>query len=178
MFIYIFNADVWGHVSDWVMVIFAATSAIFLYKTLRSQQDVQKTQNELYKIESIRFRESIKPILKYSGSIDKMKPGDESKKILTIEVINETSSIALDISKIVANNKHSNQIFIPIGFADRRNHLVKDDAPLLFHFLLDSEYVTFILTYQDVAGSKYKQSVICICDEYGIEIHPSLSEII
>lgn len=102
---YIFNADVWGHVSDWAMVVIAFFTAVLLLRTLRSQKDVQKTQNELYRIESIRFKESIKPILKYIGSTDKMQPDDETKKILVIEVTNETSSTALEISKIVSEHK-------------------------------------------------------------------------
>ena len=40
------------------------------------------TQNELFKIESIRFRESIKPILKYSVSDHQGKSSDGKKKIL------------------------------------------------------------------------------------------------
>ena len=173
-----------GTVPDWSMVIVTSITAYYLYKTLQSQKEVQRTQNELYKIESIRFKESIKPVLKYSGSTGKMKPSEETKKIFTIEVTNETSSTALEICKIISEkSEQTTQIIIPTGFSDTRNHLVKGDAPLLFHFLIDeankvSEWVIFSLTYQDIAGTKYKQHIFSICDHYGIEIHPSLPEII
>ena len=180
---YLFSPDIWGTVSDWVMVGVTALTAILLLITLKSQREVQKTQNELFRIESIRFRESIKPILNYSASTGKMKPEEEDKKILTVEVTNETNRIALNISKIVADSEQTKQIFIPLGFSDRRDHLTKGDNPLLFHFLIDSKsrvsgWVIFTLKYQDIAGTKYKQGVICICDDYGIEINPYLPEII
>lgn len=176
--IYLFSAEVWGTVSDWFMVAITSVTAYYLYKTLKSQQEVQKTQNELFAIESIRFKESIKPILKYTGTTEMMRPGEETKKILTVEVLNETSSIALNISKIVSEK---DQIFIPMGFSDARTHLVKGDAPLLFHFLIDTKggrFVTFSLSYQDIAGTKYKQGVFCICDNIGIELHPHLPELV
>jgi len=61
--------------------------------------------------------------------------------------------------------------------------LTKGDNPLLFHFLIDTKsfvsgWVTFAMNYQDIAGTKYKQGVIFICDEHGIEINPYLPEII
>jgi hypothetical protein len=172
---------IWGSVSDWSLVLIAAVTAYYLYKTLKSQKEVQRTQTELFRIESIRFRESIKPVLKYAASTDKIIPGDKNKKILTVEVINETDSMALEISRIVSQNDQSPQIFIPTGLSDRRTHLVKGDDPMMFHFLLEEikvySWATFSLTYQDVAGTKYKQGVICICDPHGIELNPFLPEI-
>ena len=173
-----FISEVWGTVSDWVMIGVTSLTAFYLYRTLKSQQEVQRTQNELYKIEKIRFNESIKPKLNYSASTEFMHPGDEGKKILTVEVTNETDSIALEISKILSDGKSSNQIFIPMGFTDLRNHLIKGDNPILFHFLINSsiEFVTFSINYKDVAGTVYKQGVFCICDERGVEIHSYLPE--
>lgn len=166
------------------MVGVTGVTAYYLYKTLKSQQEVQYTQNELFKIERIIFKEKIKPILKYSASDDKLKSGDECTKILTMEVTNSTDSTALGISKIISENEQTKQIFIPMGFGDTRNHLTKGDSPLLFHFLIDSKsaslggYVVFAVKYQDIAGTKYYQRVFCICDNQGIEIHPYLPEII
>lgn len=36
--------QIWGTVSDWVTIILALVTAVFLYKTLRSQQEVQRLQ--------------------------------------------------------------------------------------------------------------------------------------
>jgi hypothetical protein len=177
----IFILENWGTIADWVMIGVTAITAYFLYKTLKSQNDVQKTQNDLYRIESIRFRESIKPVLKYSGAVDMMKLEDTDKKILTIEVTNETNSLALKISRVVKQSDKPNQIFIPMGLSDKCDHLINGDKPLLYHFLIDNpmnNWVIFSLSYQDVAGTKYKQAVLCICDSYGIDINSFMPEII
>jgi len=176
----IFNPEIYGTISDWVMIIVTTVTAIFLYKTLKSQKEVQQTQTELFKIENLRFKESIKPILKYSASIDKFKCNEDNKKILTIEVTNETNSLALEISKVLTKNEYPIQIFIPTGFSDSRNHLVKGDQPLFYNFLIDSKlsFVPFNIYYKDIAGTKYKQGVLCTCDNFGIEINPFLPEII
>lgn len=70
----------WGSISDWVMIAVTITTATFLYKTLKSQKEVQSVQNKLFRIEQARFNESIKPILRYSASTDKMIPSDKDKK--------------------------------------------------------------------------------------------------
>ncbi|MES2265463.1 MAG: hypothetical protein V4520_01805 [Bacteroidota bacterium] len=145
---------------------------------MKSQKEVQHTQNELFKIESIRFKESIKPLLRYTATTEMMLTDEEDKKILTVKMSNETDGAALKISKILSEK---NQIFIPLNFSDKRDHLSKEDEPLLFHFLIDVKAVGFIkftINYQDIAGTKYKQSIFCICDEIGIELHPYLPEII
>jgi hypothetical protein len=67
--IFPFHADTWGTVSDWAAVIVYGVTGYLIFRTLKSQQEVQRTQNELFKIERIRFNESIKPILKYSPPV-------------------------------------------------------------------------------------------------------------
>lgn len=181
--IYLLAHDFLGTLPDWFMVVVTGVTAFYLYKTLKSQREVQRTQNELFKIENIRFKESIKPILKYTVCSDKLMTEDNNKKILTIEVTNETNSIALKISRIVETNDQTTQLFVVTGLSDKRNHLVKGDIPILFHFAIDPEnrasgWITFSLHYQDVAGTKYKQGIICICDEFGIEINPFLPEVL
>lgn len=177
---YLFAPDIWGTVSDWVMIFVTLVTAALLLFTLNSQKDVQRVQTELYRIEDIKFRESIKPILKYSASTDIFKPCEADKKILTLQITNETNSIALNISRIFPSSELTNQVLIPTGLTDKLDHLTKGDKPLLFHFLINPvlSWTIFTLNYQDIAGTKYKQTVICICDNLGIEIHPSLPEII
>jgi hypothetical protein len=178
---YLFTADIWGTVSDWVMISVTAITAFFLFKTLKSQKEVQQTQNEMFRIESIRFKESIKPVLKYAATIT-LNSGVEGKNKLTVEVTNETNTVALNIALIPARDKHTSQIHILTPDV-KRDHLTKGDNPLLYHFLVDSNSqisncVNFSINYQDIAGTKYKQGVLCICDKYGIEIKPYLPEMI
>ena len=181
----LFTPDIWGTVSDWTMVIVTSATAILLLMTLKPQRDVQRTQYELFRIENIRFKESIKPILKYSGCQNQFKSNNGKENIFTIEVINETTSAALKISRFVSTDEQTKQLFCgAIGFDSKRDHLIKGDKPLLFHFGIDSDlttfhYIIFIVKYQDIAETNYQQRVFCVYDEnYGLEIHPGLPEII
>lgn len=59
---YPFRTDVWGNVSDWVMITVTALTALFLWRTLRSQIDIQTLQTKLFDIEKERFRSEILPV--------------------------------------------------------------------------------------------------------------------
>ncbi|SHM44361.1 hypothetical protein [Flavobacterium chilense] len=86
-----FDPEIWGTVSDWLMVAVTTLTAYYLYKTLKSQKEVQITQNRLFEIESVRFRESIKPDLKYKISENIITPQEkENSRIYSIEVTNES----------------------------------------------------------------------------------------
>jgi hypothetical protein len=104
--------------------------------------------------------------------------------MLTIKVTNETSSPATKISRFVSENDQAKQLFTLIGWDDRRDHLTKGDNPLLYHFAINtkaivSSFLFMNFKYQDIAETKYNQRVICIYDkDYGVEIHPSLPELI
>lgn len=168
-----------GSISDWCMVIVTGITAFYLYKTLKSQQEVQKTQNKLLEIESVRFRESIKPVLKYSLSKLGFKLSEKDKEILSIDVINEANYHALEIS--VESASDVKRIAIAVDFSSKRRHLVRGDQPITLHFLADIGKINFIifsLIYKDVAGIVYKQGVFCIHDNQGTEINPFLPEIV
>lgn len=64
-FSYPFNADVFGTVSDWAMVLVTAVTAHYLWKTLKSQTKVQEMQQGLFDIEEYKFFQSIKPDFPY-----------------------------------------------------------------------------------------------------------------
>jgi len=44
-----FRFEVWGNVSDWAMVIVTAITGILILLTFRSQQKLQKLENEIYR---------------------------------------------------------------------------------------------------------------------------------
>jgi hypothetical protein len=180
-FIIIICSIEWGSISDWALVVVTSITAVFLYRTLRSQKEVQATQTKLFEIESIRFRESVKPKLKYEVSTEMFKPGNENEQILTILVTNETEGMALEITPDYSENGSVRPIFIPINFDSRRRHLAKSDLPILLHFLISPQslnFVVFGLIYKDIAGVKYMQRVFCIADSQGTEVNPFLPEIV
>ena len=177
-----FDPNIWGTVSDWIMILVTFVTAILLLLTLKSQKEVQQTQNELFRIESIRFRESIKPKLVFSVHQHQPKTDNKDKKIFALEITNETQTTAFNITRQVETNEITKQLVGLDAFDNRRDHLTKGDRPIVLYFGIDSEttkYILFTIKYEDVAETKYKQRVLCIYDEdYATEIHPSLPEII
>lgn len=176
-----FNPNIWGTVSDWGMVVITSVTAYYLYKTLQAQKEVQITQSKLFEIENIRFRESIKPILKYSISEEIITPEEKKNSIIyTIEVINETNNSALEISIDHRETENVKRVI----FTRPQNHLKNGDNPYLVHFLIEDftkslNYILFSIYYKDVSGTKYQQGVIGIIDNFGTEIKPSsLPEVI
>lgn len=174
----LFDATLWGSISDWFMIAVTAATAYYLYKTLQSQKQVQLTQNKLFEIESIRFRESIKPHLQYKLSELKFHPSDDKKKVLTIQVTNQSDSVAVNFRSLPEESS-SNQIFIPFDFP--RRNLKREDKPQILHFLIDADstadnFIRFKVQYEDIAWTLYKQGVVCIHDQYGTEIIDSLPQ--
>lgn len=64
LFDYPFKVEIWGTVSDWVLTVATIITLVFLYKTLKSQTVVQKSQGELLQIEIDRFVKDNKPSFK------------------------------------------------------------------------------------------------------------------
>jgi Ca2+/Na+ antiporter len=175
-----FDPEIWGTVSDWLMVAVTTLTAYYLYKTLKSQKEVQTTQNKLFEIETVRFRESIKPVLKYKISENIITPGEkENSRVYTIEIINETHNTAFEISVDHSEMEGVNRI---AWAPQKQNHLKKDEGIYLLHFLIENfgshHYVIFSISYKDVSGTKYKQGVLLRIDSYGDEINPYLPEIL
>ena len=175
-----FDPEIWGTVSDWFMVAVTMLTAYYLYKTLKSQKEVQITQNKLFEIESVRFRESIKPVLKYSISENVITPQErENSKVYTIEVTNDSYNTALEIS---VDHPERDDIKRVAWAPQKQNHLKKTDGIYLIHFLIekfsDNHLIIFSIEYKDLSGTKYKQGVLCRIDSYGNEINPYLPEII
>lgn len=56
-----FQADVWGNVGDWVMIIVTIVTAYYLYQTLNSQNETMYLQKRITDIELHRHRLSIQP---------------------------------------------------------------------------------------------------------------------
>lgn len=187
MFQYPFPADVWGTVSDWVMVIVTFFTAIFLYRTLRSQKDVQHAQNRFLEIEQIRLREQFKPEIQYCSFNDedenrfshKMKKNSE---ILSVSVKNLSDNVAINYKFHLPENPQAEMLD---WFASQpslikynghgevhfliRNPNYENRIPFLFHF---------VFTYNDLIGTKYEQRVYCGMENGVISIRSHIPEII
>jgi hypothetical protein len=170
LFKFPFHADVWGSVSDWVMILVTAVTAYFLYNTLKSQKEVQQAQNELLTIEQIRLKEQFKPKVEYYEFLDgtkeryahKLKKGSE---FLSVAVKNISDNIAINYDFFTPDNPQVEAVekFFP------QPSLIKGNEYASIHFIIKNiqhknqiHYgFTFFFFYSDLIGTKYKQRVYC-----------------
>lgn len=171
-----FDVDIWGTVSDWLMVLVTTITAYYLYKTLQSQKDVQDIQAKLYEIETIRFRESIKPSFKFS--IEKGTPKEgENISFFVIQISNESNNLALSITINSVDTKDIKRQFL---FGKPKDFLKSGDEPINIYYTLENNskitnVVIFELDYEDISGVKYKQSVECSLNQYFHFLKPNLA---
>jgi hypothetical protein len=163
-------AEIWGTISDWVMIGVTTVTAYFLYKTLQSQKDVQQAQNKLLEIEQLRVREDFKPILKFSPYEDadflkrNSDPLKADEEIVSISVIyNPHRTFKLIFDTVEAEDVP--RIFQKVELSDSENEkkvtlnfIIKNFSNYnfaLFYFFI------FQCKYQDIAGTNYVQRVSC-----------------
>jgi hypothetical protein len=161
-------AEVWGTVSDWVMIAVTSVTAYFLWKTLKSQKEVQQAQNKLLEIEQLRVREDYKPVVKYKYFEDNTILKNLSKPLENDEQI---VSIALFYNshrglKVKVTFEESSEVLQMIQMINPSNS--EDDYKASVHFITKnfhvrplSYFINFECQYQDVAGTIYKQTVLC-----------------
>jgi len=161
--IFRFQADVWGTVSDWAAVTVYAITGYLIYKTLKSQKEVQQTQNKLLRIEQLRLRENFKPNLKYSRVELGGKLGDETKVMVSIAVRNVSENPALNFNIVHEDTRGGTFVIAK----PMRRTLKLDEEYEVLNFVIDKKddknldcRIYFSVEYEDVAGTKYTQTVL------------------
>jgi len=86
------------------MILVTSITAYFLYKTLKSQREVQQAQNKLLEIEQTRLRQQFKPDIQYHSFSDSIGEKHRLK-------LKKTSDLVL-----VAVKNHSENAAIDFGF--------------------------------------------------------------
>jgi hypothetical protein len=182
-----FLAEVWGTISDWIMILVTTITAYFLYKTLQSQKDVQEAQNELLKIEQIRLREQFKPEIDYryffSETVekyaDRMTPDSE---FLSVAVMNLNVNVAINYDFITNNNADIEML----EFFKPQPSLIQGDKFAAIHFIIrnikreNPVYYGFhfFFVYSDLIGTRYKQFVYCDKRNGEVSVRTHIPEII
>ena len=153
------------------MIGVTAITAYFLWRTLKSQKDVQDTQNKLYNIERIRLIEQFKPILQYNPFENSFalnaipRESSRDKEIISIAIQNGSDNQALGVLPLY-NEMKGAEIWVneinPTNLINRRTLISLDflvprtaGQPLVYQ-------IYFSVTYSDAAGNKYRQNVYWI----------------
>lgn len=165
-----FDAAVWGTVTDVIITAVTIITAVYLYKTFKSQIAVQKMQQSLTEIENERYRIEHKPIFEIVPSEIKEigKKEQDSKSLVSFKlklIKNDAKDIEVSPRSGTANidqislGKNHIGITMPVS-----NIYTPDEFDLHFHVstlsvLYDSEggYFFFHLNFRDTLGNTYIQ---------------------
>jgi hypothetical protein len=167
-----FNSDVWGTVSDWIMVLVTAITLYFLWRTLVSQQkallsqlEVQKLQQQTTLIEQERFRLEVQPNFTMFISKKEIRIKDDQIEII---LILDTQLLQAECRKLqVTNSSLFGELFLD-HVLPNDNELVPIEAHRLLMVCLKCEKEMFDLTgmnlssefhFEDTIGNKYRQTI-------------------
>lgn len=162
-----FSPEVWGSVSDWIYIIVTTATLYFIYRTFRSQLQVQQMQLKITTIENERYRLENLPIFKAEILEDQPNESTEINQMLicigfglknsecrNVE-LTVTSNMAkvLEWTHIVGNFK-----YVMGGGANLIDVLVtKKDTEQPHMFPISLNFI-----YEDMIGNKYSQDIHCM----------------
>lgn len=175
--LFFYNSEFYGSISDWVLVLFSAITAIFLYKTLNSQINVQKVQNKLLLLENQKFTKSIEPNLNFEIHKNKEKIEGNYFDIVSIKVTNNNENIVNKIKILYNESDNVKKIMIPKDYLPTPlNYLTSNSEPYLLHFLIiekpqTTTFINFEIEFENDNNLKYRQTLVCIYENiYNIRI--------
>ncbi|HZY35465.1 MAG TPA: hypothetical protein VFE53_02385 [Mucilaginibacter sp.] len=179
-FQFTFHADVWGTVSDWVMIVVTIATAIAIFLTLKSQKEVQNTQNRLFEIEHIRLREDYKPEFRYSRFY-----GEANAKPNQFPISIAAQNISDKAARNLSIKLFGNENILGYSLQSNTQNMIKGSENAKMHFLFGNWDVVyrdgfgFTLHYEDLVGTKYRQTVVChFSKTVVLEFNPSAPEIV
>lgn len=152
------DSEVWGSVSDWAMVLVTAVTAYFIWKTLNSQMDVQKVQNEMLKIEIDRRANEIMPVFEFGGI--QVHPYYPEKYIL---YLNKNNAYAYGV-ELTLEIIHPTIKDIKIKNTFDDNSMLRGSCSFTFENkgleLGEISMFSIDLNFRDVYGNTYDQKIM------------------
>lgn len=149
------QADVWGTVSDWVMIVVTAFTAYYLVKSFREQKIITQ-------LEQKRFLDSYLPILEV---INIVYTNIQSVSKTEFNIIIKSNS--LQNLRISHNFPDSFNITVPYVI---NNVMIAKEKKLSFSvsFVLEPVFIevneysgnTIVFEYEDYLGNKYQQYLL------------------
>lgn len=161
------SPEVWGSVSDWLNITVTAITLYFIYRTFRSQVEVQQMQLKVTNIENERFRKECLPVFQAEILEDQpAQPANPKELLISIgfglkkgECRNLTLAVESNMAKSLTwNHLAGNFQYLMAGGANLIDVLVtknNEDEPYMFPVTLD-------FLYEDMVGNLYKQKIHCI----------------
>lgn len=167
---YPFNVDIWGTVSDWVMVLVTAITFYFLYQSFRQQQ-------VLSNYERIKFNSLIKPsvVLELVHNFDM----NQNSFSLSFNLICKKHKLFLDKIVIAPGMKITEEELIVIN----KEFFMDEDEILLFSYnvfkncdviKLPNMHSNIKVYFSDISGNKYVREFVI--NHFPLKILPQHTE--
>lgn len=170
-----FSPEVWGSVSDWAYIVVTTTTLYFIYRTFRSQLEVQRMQLKITNIENERYRVESLPVFEAEMMEDQPYQYDQVADPLKLLVTigfglkkNECKNLKLIVSSHMAESlewKHlvGNFDYIMAGGANLIDIVIlkKNDDPF-WMFPIELSF-----NFEDMVGNHYKQTIHCMWRKSG-----------
>lgn len=167
---YPFNVDIWGTVSDWVMVLVTAITFYFLYQSFKQQQ-------VLSNYERIKFNSLIKP----SVVLELVHNIDMNKDFLsfTFNLICKKHKLFLDKIVIIPGMKITEEELIVMN----KEHFMEEEEIILFSYDVLKSYDTIKMPnmssiikvyFNDISENKYVREFVI--NHFPLKILPQHTE--
>ncbi|MBE8712513.1 hypothetical protein [Sphingobacterium hungaricum] len=147
-FLFWFNSNVWGTVSDWIMIIVTSITAVLLLKSFSAQ----KTSNEIsYK----NYRKTIRPYFSVTIESEEFGVGN-FKKFLTLKV-NDNNAFDLQVVEFKTDYIVTLD-FIPSFMSTNQEYSVEINEKGLTTINQEPEKIAMI-SFKDTEGNNYMQEI-------------------
>lgn len=158
------SPEVWGSVSDWVNITVTAVTLYFIYRTFKSQMEVQQMQLKVINIENERFRKESVPVFEAEVLEDQPAQPTNPKELLVSIGLGlkngECKNLTLTVDSNIAESLEWSHLagnfqYVMAGGANLIDVLVTkndEDEPYIFPLTLN-------FLYEDMVGNWYKQSI-------------------
>lgn len=154
-------ANVWGTISDWMMILITIVTAVLLLLTLKSQKKVQDDQRLMFQLEQKKHRNSIKPAfdikIEYRGCWSNIEDGTPYN-IYGMEVESYQATIfSIELTQ-------ESDFTLPAFYSKKWNHVYPGKSDLELHTArnISSDiplYGGVILKYQDKEYNNYEMKI-------------------
>lgn len=153
----LFKAETWGTISDWFTYLVTLIGGVFIYKTLESQMEVQKSQAVITRIETNKHLYSIKPNINIKTDfINDVYDENYDERVLqlVLKISSDkpmTYQILLTGKYLLSKGKSSDSNFKHTTPATSSHYVA------VSHSMINTTYPLIIdLKYKDIEGNKYK----------------------
>jgi len=162
-----FSSDVWGTVSDWIYIIVTATTLYFIYRTFRSQLEVQRMQLKITNIENERYRHETLPVFE-AEIMDEQptQPSEPSQMLVCIGIALKKyacKNVKLTVASHMAEKLEwthlvGNFKYVTAGSANLIDVLItKQEHSHKWMFPIE-----LIFHFEDMVGNSYEQNIHCM----------------